>query len=316
MAKPMILNETSETPTDFAFDVAIVSIGYERRCRWIVEQSDLRAERGIGLEFGFLAEASYSDNRRFFEGRSYSIIPGLAKNTIGEISKIITACPKATNVRVFVDVSAMSREMIANVVLAIEHARQIVSLDVSVAYAPSKFGGSYTSSPIRRAAPIKTELRGWSNQPSLPLGTIMGLGCEPGMALGALQYLEPQKSWVFWPESIDEEFTKELKNANTHIGDIFDVTSFNYSLAIPNMARGRLEALLNALDGRYRLIIIPFGPKLFAWLSVSTVVFEARQNIGIWAFSSKEHGNPVDRSASGHIVWHSFSLEKLPPAEI
>ena len=40
----------------------------------------------------------------------------------------------------------------------------------------------------RSASPIKRSLAGWSSQPEKPLGTIFGLGCESGLALGALQF--------------------------------------------------------------------------------------------------------------------------------
>ena len=306
----MIQNEGNARPTELDFDVAIVSIGYERRCRWIVEETGLRARHGLGLEFGFLAEGSYCENRKFFEARSYEVHLGLDPSAVEVIHKAIAASKSNARASIFVDISAMSREMIANVILGIERASKELKVDVCVGYSPSKFGGSYAPAPIRRAAPIKMELRGWSSRPDLPLGTIMGLGCEPGMALGALQYLEPQKSWAFWPQGVDEDFNEALAEANDHISDIFDVTDYQYDISNPGRTRGRFEALLNSLSNRYRIIIVPFGPKIFAWLSISTVVFRGNGDVGIWAFSSKEQGNPVDRQASGPILWYTFALDR------
>ena len=103
--------------------------------------------------------------------------------------------------------------MIANVVLGIGRAGQGTAIRVTVGYAPSKFGGGYYSAPIRAANPIKPELAGWSTRPEQPLGAILSLGCEPGLALGALQFLEPDKVWVFPPLGIDPNFDKAREQA-------------------------------------------------------------------------------------------------------
>jgi hypothetical protein len=143
-----------------------------------------------------------------------------------------------------------------------------------------------------------------------PLGAIFGLGCEPDLALGALQLLEPNKAWIFKPKGIDPKFDAAMKAANLHIEDIFDVSNFSYEILKPASARGRLEALLNAIEKSFRLIVVPFGPKIFAWLAISTVVFSGRSNVGVWAFSSKEHASVVDRDAEGQVIWHTLNLEQ------
>ena len=305
----MIECETDESPQDREFDVAIVAVGYERRCRWVSEQFRIGAKRGLGLEFGFLTEGSYRDNRDFFEGLSYRVTSGLDQNARDEIAIAVNLGRFGNNpVKVFVDVSSMSREMIANVVLGLQHSRAAANICITAAYAPSKFSGPYHPAPIRLASPIKPILAGWSSQPEQPLGAIFGLGCEPGLALGALQFLEPKKAWIFAPNGIDPKFDSAMRSANTDIDEIFDVTSFMYDIMNPTRTRGRFEALLNAIDADFRIITVPFGPKIFAWLAISTVVFTRREKVGIWTFSSKEQARVVDRTAEGTIIWHSFHL--------
>ncbi|WP_312406213.1 hypothetical protein [Rhizobium sp.] len=48
-----------------------------------------------------------------------------------------------------------------------------------------------------------------------------------------------------------------------------------------------------------------------AWLALATVVFTERSSVGVWAFSSKEQAQLVDRAADGPIIWHSLTL--APP---
>ena len=296
--------EHDEVPETFEFDVAIVAVGYERRARWVTESSDVQAELCIGLEFGFLKEASFEYNKDFFVGRNYRIINGLdgkAQEYIGNAIKNVGS----DSVSVFVDVSSMSREMIANVIIGLERARHQKTVRVVCAYAPSKFSGGYGPAPIRLASPIKPSLAGWSSQPERPLGAIFGLGCEPGLALGALQFLEPSKAWTFKPEGFDPQFADALEGSNRHLNDIFDVTGFTYKIDQPTITRGRFEALLNAVGEAFRVVAVPFGPKIFAWLVLSTVAFTNRTQVGVWAFSSKEQAMPVDREAEGPIIWHT-----------
>jgi hypothetical protein len=158
---------------------------------------------------------------------------------------------------------------------------------------------------------IGIQSAGWSSRPETPLGAIFGLGCEPGLALGALQVLEPTKAWIFKPIGVDKQFDKAVVEANAHIGDIFDVTTYNYKIVHPTDVRGKFEALLNALEGSFRLIVVPFGPKIFAWLSIATIVFTGRRHTGVWAFSSKEHADLIDRDAEGPVLWHTMELSML-----
>ncbi|MBB5708437.1 hypothetical protein [Sphingopyxis panaciterrulae] len=306
----MITQENNAPPEVFEFDVAIAAVGYERRCRYIVERYDIRANRQIGLEFGFLKEASFDENQAFFSERSWEILDSREAEIFDRVAvALVETAAASEQLRLFVDISSMSREMMANLALAIDRAQATRKIALAIAYAPAQFGVPYKPAPIRLAAPVKPELAGWSSRPDKPLGVIMGLGCEPGLGLGALQVLEPHKAWLHAPRGFDHRFEDALVKANEHIDDIFDVTEFDYELAESTIARGRIEALMNSVDRSFRLICIPFGPKIFAWLVLSTVVFQQRRNVGVWSFSSREHAQAVDRSVSDEVIWHQMILE-------
>ncbi|MDQ7251453.1 hypothetical protein [Dongia sedimenti] len=310
----MIISEVDRQPDALEFDVTIVAVGYERRCRWIYEQCDIKAKSlVIGLEFGFLMEGSYATNRRYFEGKkAVQFINGLSPSSATDIGNLIdkTGAPK-TPIKILVDISSMSRLMIANVVRGLQHAAYERTIDLAVAYAPSKFTGPYDVAPIRHAGPVAPWLAGWATRPDKPLGTIFGLGCEPNQALGALQTLEPDNAWAFYPKGIDRAFDKAMGDANQHLEDIFDVTRFDYEITRPSVARGRLEALLNSLEASFRLIVVPFGPKIFAWAAIATIVFSGRNNVGVWSFSSGDRAQPTDRDAEGAVIWHNLVID--PP---
>jgi hypothetical protein len=305
----MISNESNVRPEDMSFVLAVSAVGYERRCRWIAENCGVVAERKLGLEFGFLKEGSYAANKAYFEGTGWEICSAQEPQVFEKITSTLCAMADGTKpLRLFIDISSMSREMMANVALAVDRVRTDTAVEIVTAYAPSAFSGDYAPAPIRLAAPVKPALAGWSSRPDKPLGVIMGLGCEPGLALGALQVLEPNKAWLYYPKGFDRRFEEALPKANEHVADIFDVTSFDYEVKDPVITRGRIEALMNSVDSSFRLICIPFGPKILAWLILSTVIFEERNGAGVWSFSSREHAIAVDRDVSGEVVWYSSLL--------
>ena len=196
----------------------------------------------------------------------------------------------------------------ANVVISLRECRGQTELSVCVGYAPSRYNAPRTLAPIRSAGPISPEFAGWSTRPELPLAAVFGLGGEPGLALGAMQYLEPDKVWVFAPEGIDQRFDLALERANAHIEEIFDVTRFHYNIAAPVSVRARIDSLIQAMEGEFRVILVPFGPKIFGWICILGAMFQSHRRVGVWTFSSLEKERPVDRSAHGPIVWYNFSL--------
>lgn len=305
----MIESEVEKEPDSKEFHVAIAALGYERRCRWVIGEKKVAARQGYALEFGFLQGGSYPENRAFFEALGYERIPGVQPETPTALSEAIkSACPDTEEPNIFVDISSMSREMIANVMLALKLAAGTRKLRITAAYAPSKYPGHLPAAPIKIACPIKPELAGWSTTPEQPLGAVFGLGCEPNLALGALQVLEPDKTWAFVPLGVDAQYDQARSAANAHLSSIFDVTYFDYLITDPVSTRGKLEAILNSTQGSYRQVIVPFGPKMFAWLALVTVVFANKNGVGIWTFSSREKGAVVDHPAEGPIIWFSCTV--------
>lgn len=306
-----ILTESDGRPDDLKFDAVFVAAGYESRCRWVTEQTNIDSDRKYALTFGYLEVGDYQSNIDFFKGKGFVFRDGFA---VGIGDEIIESFPDNQNstLRILIDISSMSRKMIANLLLAMDQVRRIRAIEIIVAYAASQYSSDYNPGPIREAAPIRRELAGWSSRPELPLGAVFGLGCEPGLVLGALQTLEPDKVWAFAPNGFDQAFGEESAKANANIGDIFDVSISAYDLDQPTITRGRFEALLNAVGDRFRLIAVPFGPKLFAWLTMSTIVFQDRAQIGVWTFSSGDKARPVERAPEGPIVWHRMHVSTQP----
>lgn len=308
----MIVKEYGTRPDHDAFDIAILALGYESRCRYVCEQTSFKASHKLCLEFGFLKEGSFSINREFFAERDFEHLVAIGEGALERLAERLrtlrTELDSERPARILIDVSSMSREMIANVIIAVNSAFCDSNIELTAAYAPSKFQEATASAPILQARPVTRALSGWSSRPDLPLGLAIGLSCEEGLALGALQFLEPAKAWLFEPSGLDERFDKAVGEANADIEDIFDVTRFHYEINSPVVLRAKFEALLNSVDPDFRVIAIPFGPKIFAFGVISTVTFLQKTSVGVWAFSSYEQGHVSDRQADGTIIWHRMDI--------
>ncbi len=308
----MIANEYGTRPDHDEFDIALVALGYESRCRYVWAQTGLKASYKIGLEFGFLKERAFSANRAYFIEQGFEPVLAIGEGSLARLAERLREIRTGLNLtrpaRILVDVSPMSREMIANVITALNSAFCDVDIELTAAYAPSRFEGPMASAPIVQARPVTRSLSGWSSRPDLPLGLAIGLGCEEGLALGALQFLEPAKAWLFEPSGLDPRFDRAVRKANENIEDIFDVTRFDYEISSPVVLRAKFEALLNSVDPDFRVISIPFGPKIFAFGVISTVIFLQKEAVGVWAFSSYEQGHASDREADGTIIWHRMDI--------
>jgi hypothetical protein len=306
----MIVKEWDAEKLPLNIDVAVVAVGYEPRCKFVCSSSGLVIRSGLGLTFGFLEGGGYAVNRDFFfRDRGFEEKLGTAPGSSEQIGTWIAQNrPDNRDLKILVDISSMSREMIANVVVAIRSEAQKGPLTVIVAYAPSRFGGPSPKAPIRVAKPVTSHLAGWSTRPDRPLGVIAGLGCEPGLALGALQYLEPDHAWLYRPVGIDPEYDREMRRANNAIEEVFEPTVYDYNITRPSVVRARYAALLRSITPDFRVISLAFGPKMFAWAVLSTIAFEEFSDVGVWTFSSREKGTLVDREANGEIVVYIANL--------
>jgi hypothetical protein len=129
----VLVSESDAKPDALKFDFAIVAVGYERRCRWVTKEFAIEAKSGWGLEFGFLADGSYRENRTYFEGLGFKIIGGLRDDAVDLLTGAFLSNDSAT-ASIFVDISSMSREMIANVALAIQRIRSQRVVSITIAY--------------------------------------------------------------------------------------------------------------------------------------------------------------------------------------
>jgi hypothetical protein len=163
-------------------------------------------------------------------------------------------------------------------------------------------------SQIESAGPVIPQFAGWSDEPDRPVATVFGLGFEYDRAIGVVEYLEPSNVWSFHAEKSDNRFDKEVQKANKFFWRFVpNAQRFSYRVHLPLDCLIDLESLTFGLLDRFRPILIPFGPKIFA-LSCLLVAHLHYPKVGVWRVSSGANERPIDRKAKDTIIGITVEL--------
>jgi len=111
----------------------------------------------------------------------------------------------------------------------------------------------------------------------------------------------------------DPRYSHDSDDANDAIFDHFNATPLYYALDDPHHLKRVLEELMRNLSSRARIVLIPFGPKLFAWIVMLLALEDPKRETAVWRFSPEETAEPIDRKASGKIIRYDFALSSRDP---
>jgi hypothetical protein len=166
-------------PIQGSFDLLIVCLGYETRSLYIAEKWLDTARRHLALAFEKRLVGNYDYNRSFFEKNSFAILP-FNRPEFGErFNQALTdaIAESEDRPRILVDISSMSRPMIATVAVELGRIATVLGVEVIFTYCPAVFTKpSDKRHPVAVSQPVIPELAGWSNQPERSVATIVGLG--------------------------------------------------------------------------------------------------------------------------------------------
>jgi hypothetical protein len=287
------------------FDLLVVCLGYETRSLFIADKYRELARHHLALAFQKRLVGNYDYNRDFYTKNKFTILPFDQDEFCDAFNReLVSAITRSEGrPRILIDISSMSRPMIATVAVELGRAATALGVEVIFVYCPAVFTKpSNIRHPVAVSQPVIPELAGWSVQPERSVATIVGLGFEYDQALGAIEYLEPAAAWTFIPFGEDVRFDKAVDVANKDLLMGFSSERIvYYDVSDPYKCFVELEALTYGLMDNMRPIIVPFGPKIFALLSVLIGVIHA-PNVTIWRVSGDQNGKPEDRVASGKIV--------------
>ncbi|HEX3423354.1 MAG TPA: hypothetical protein VHS33_08145 [Sphingomicrobium sp.] len=310
----MMLRLTNESDVgpglEDQIDLLIGAVGYETRSSWLLRNIQIQPRSIIGLRFHYSEVLHFRAALKLYQQAGASIVSFQADADWMELIPYFQEALKRQEspVSVAIDISAMSRTMLASVVLALTQCHS-GGLRLFIHYGPAKFSRPLETMGMTVAQPIVSELAGWSCRPDFETAAVVGLGFENGLALGALQHVEPTRAWLFEPHGFDRQFVAEVRRANGYIDSVFEARTIPYKIDRPTETRASIGALMRDLRETHRIVFIPFGPKIFSWLCILSALEDPSRESSVWRFSAQENRPPIDFKPSGHSIWHQVLIQ-------
>ncbi len=307
------MNSEQYMSIDVEYDLAIFVCGYETRSRHIAENKAGTFKNALILDYLSVGIHGYDINKFFYNNiRGAKFIDARSPGIELELREKLKYFPEkevGDPIRVLFDISSCSRTLMARILLEI-HSNKGPRIDVSIAYSLAEF---YTPPnqefPSHISEPIIGDLAGWSDDLSKSPCAVIGLGFEPGRAIGCIDYLEIPAARLFLPVGPDPRFIESVKDANSLlIEDVGDNYLFSYDILSPQETYEKLDSLLFGLLERYRPVIIPLGPKIFSAVAIR-LALELQPTVCVWRTSSGDLSDPFDVKPSGEITMFKFSVD-------
>ncbi|UIJ47134.1 hypothetical protein LZK98_09405 [Sphingomonas cannabina] len=288
------------------FDLAILTCGYETRAAYLRKSIALDAAELVVLDYRCDTILSYDENKAFYESlsnrRFIDIDDSLSEKLSTALSKAAAGIDAGNRLRILIDISSCSRSVMAKLLLAIAETLP-GSVELTCAYALSAFDNPPDGElPSHISEPVVGDLSGWSDDLSKPPCAVIGMGFEPGRALGCMDYLEIPEVRLFMPYGVDQRFEQAVQEANAVlIAEAGTQSVLPYQILDPAATYEKMESLIYGLLARFRPVIIPLGPKIFAALAMVLAV-RMLPRICVWRTSSGTIGGISDRTANGEVA--------------
>jgi hypothetical protein len=285
------------------FDLFIGTIGYEQRSRFVIERLSPRAQMKVA--FGFTADQifHYKENAQWLSAAGYSEFHCEDQDFRRKLIELLAAVSLDANtnrtMKIGVDISSATRTRIAIILRCIEALSIHRPIEVDFFYALAKFSPPPTvSHPNTHVGPVLPSFSGWWTEPERPLAAALGLGYEENKALGAVEHVQASSIWTFTPESPEAAYTAALREANaTLLKLVPEQNGFAYPLSKPLDTFVQLESFVFGITRTHNLIVLPFGPKLFALCAM--LVGMVHPEVAVWRVSGGE--DRIDREPSGEL---------------
>jgi hypothetical protein len=288
-------------------DVFVAACGYEGRAWHVAALLAPTETSTIVLDYESFGILQYDLNRSKYAGLQNATFvslkqEGLEDRILRSLEQAKCSLGSNRGLNVLFDASSCSRRVIARVSVLLRSVVDLVSV-VNFAYAPAKYYSPPTGElPSHISEPVIGDLSGWSDDLSKPPCAIIGLGFEPGRALGCIDYLEIPTVRIFMPQGPDFRFIEHVVKANESLLDeVGRDLVFDYDILDPARTYEKLESLVFGLMSRYRPVIIPLGPKIFSVISIQLAI-ELMPAICVWRTSSGDLTEPKDIDASGEVA--------------
>ncbi|MBR0565770.1 hypothetical protein J5J83_06540 [Azoarcus sp. L1K30] len=296
--------QNCETSTSMEVDIFIAACGYEGRAIDASKRFHNQAKRKLAIGFALQQELEYGRNKEWFESAGFEFVEVSDDNFRETINQYLRQSkPEQDTFAVEVDISCFNRFRLAHLVDAL---RSLPSQEVKVTfrYSIAEFTPpSEDTAPTVKMEPVIPQIAGWTTRPDRPPAAVVGLGYEPNKAIGVVDHLEINNAtWAYYPLGPIPEYYQRVLEANQSLLGIIqaDGRCQPYDLNNPAQLFKEINSIVDMLKPHFNIVLIPFGPKLFAL--VTLLIACSHDDVGVWRVSSGSLETPVDRKPSGHII--------------
>lgn len=306
---PFSIHPTAFDPSKTYYAV-VISVGFESRCTQVAEIAQAATSR-IAYVYSSDQSLQSEQNRNKVRRLGFKDWPSSSTDARREIPELLNRCSLSIGGRrIAVDISSMTRELMAIWVYSILHTRLSADIEVEFVYSHAKFSPPPTKVPLAKTlSSITPEFAGVFDDSIAPVFLILGLGYEPQLALSFLEYLEPANLIVFEPAHHDKQYSKAIREMNKVFFDIVsEQRVWKYNVFSPYTLFQDLESSIQGAAYDHRVHIAPYGTKLFAICSLLAAAMHYPQ-IFVWNQNALLPADSSDRIADGRI---SSLLVKIP----
>ena len=287
------------------YDALIAVIGFESRGTHVLTQLSGRFDNLHAFDYASVGLHAYDTNRTVFA----EALPMPMDEPEEALRQIITAAKSSRAPsdsrppKIAIDFSCMDRDLLGRCVSACMDLSDM-DLDADFYYSVGEYeDGIVGSEGVVQVNRSAHGYSGWPADPDSPLTCLLGLGFESRLALAALETLEPTSTMLLLPIGDDPRFdeTVETRNSNLLNDQAFLARTHRYHVANMIQTVSDLSATVGALSARERVVIVPLGPKPFAWASF-VVSHSSAERPSVWRLSAASAREPEDRRAAGPVA--------------
>jgi hypothetical protein len=302
-----------------AYDALIVALGFEQRARFVAGLVGSGARRHFACGFASRRELAYEANRRWMLGAGFEIeertdteFRAWWEGVLGEIVREHARDQRGDSCRICVDVSSQSRFRTASIIAGLWQSEAPCVIEVDFVYAGAKFRRPLqATAPIVTCAPVLPEFAGWSTEPDQHSVGIFGLGYELEKAVGAWEYIEPGSAWAFVPIGGDSRYQSVIRHANDAFWELLPAERIvEYAVEAPFDCFVTLESLSYGNRRNSRIVLVPFGPKIFAVCCLLVACLHS-PHVAVWRISSGQFEAATDRIAVGEVTGLTAAFEPV-----
>lgn len=291
----------SPVDEDIDFDLVIAACGYETRARHMLESRSVQSTRMVAIGYGHGHDIAFEDNKRAFvkHGFEFEDVDDDSFETYIEVLIREVRGQPGRRISVLLDISCFSRIRLALILEALTASGAFV---LDVFYSLAAFCPPNDKEPKSQyLCPVTDHFSGWTGDADNAVVLISGLGYEQMMALGIMEHIDPYESWLFFPRSPISSYDEAVKVSNSLLlQEISPSNVLEYPVMDGTVLLRKMLSLVNSLRQNYRCIVMPLGPKVFAFCALLTGC--VYRDISVWRASAGRHYKLKDRLPSEHTA--------------